>query len=78
MHKLYHHYLRHQRNNEEFAKLQDLCNKIDNLISKSKKKFDQNINRKLNDPSTSSKIDWSIMKTFFNCKNVPAIPPFAF
>ena len=37
MHKLYNHYLKHQRNNEDFAKLEYLRNEIDNLISKSKK-----------------------------------------
>ena len=36
-HKLYHHYLRHQRNNKDFAKLEYLHNEIDDLISKSKK-----------------------------------------
>ena len=76
-HKLYHRYLRHKRNNEYFAKLAFFRNEIDNLISRSKKDYYQNINRKLNDPLTSSKIYWSIMKTFFNGTNVPVIPPFA-
>ena len=73
-HKLYHRYLRHKRNNEDFAKLEYLRNEIDNLTSKSKKDCYQNINRKLNDPLTSSKTNWSIMKTFFNGKKVPVIP----
>ena len=75
-HKLYHHYLRNQRSNEDFAKLEYLRNEIDNLISKSKKEYYQNINRKLNDLSTSSKTYWSIMKmvNFFNGKKVPVIP----
>ena len=73
-HQLYHRYLRHKRNKEYFAKLEHLRNEIDNLISKSKKEY-QNINRKLNDPLTSSKTYWSIMKTFFNGKKVPVIPP---
>ena len=64
-HKLCHRYLRYKRNNKEFAKLEDLCNEIDDLISKSKKEYYQNINRKLNDPSTSSKTYWSIMNFFF-------------
>ena len=33
------------------------------------------MNRKLNDPLTSSITYWSIMKTFFNGKKVPAISP---
>ena len=49
-HMLYYRYLRHKRNNEDFAKLEYLCNKIDNLISKSKMKYYENINRKISDP----------------------------
>ena len=38
-HKLYHLYLRQKRNNENLAKLEYLRNKIDNLISKSRKEY---------------------------------------
>ena len=77
--KLYHQYLRHKRNNEDFAKLEYLPNEIDNLLSKSKKEYYQNINRKLNDPSVKpGKTYWPIMKTFFNWKNVPVIRPLLF
>ena len=48
-HKLYPRYLRHQTNNKDFVKLDDLRNEIDNLIPISKKKYYQNINRKLSD-----------------------------
>ena len=64
-HKLYLCYLRHKRNNKDFAKLGHLRNEIGNLISKSKKEYYQDINRKLNDLLTNSKTYWSIMKTFF-------------
>ena len=77
-HKSYHRYLRHKRNNEDFAKLEHLRNGIDNLISKSKKEYHHDINRKLNDPLTSSKTYRSIMKTFFNGKKLPVIPPLLF
>ena len=75
---MYHRYLRNKRNNEDFAKLEYLRNEIDNLIFKSKKEYCQNINRKLNDPLTSSKTNWSIMNTFFNGKNVPVVSPLLF
>ena len=74
-HKLYDLYLRRKRNNEDFAKLEHLRNETDNLISKSKNEYYQNINRKLNDPLTKSKTYWSTMKTFFRGKKVPVIPP---
>ena len=62
--KMYHRYLRHKRSNKDFAQLEHLRDEIDNLISKSKKEYYQNIDRKLNDPLTRSKTYWSIMKTF--------------
>ena len=65
-HSLYHHYIRHQRNKVDFSKLEDLLSEIDNLMSKYKKEYYHNINRKLNDPSANSKTFWSIMKNFFN------------
>lgn len=37
--KLYHRYLRHKRNNEDFAQLKYLSNEIDNPISKCKKEY---------------------------------------
>ena len=74
-HKLYHCCLRHKRYNKDFAKLEHLHNEIGTLISKSKKEYYQDINRKLNDPFTSSKTYWSIMKAFFNGKKVPVTPP---
>ena len=40
-HKLYHLYLRHKRKKEHFAKLEDICNEVDNLISKSKEEYQQ-------------------------------------
>ena len=72
-HKLYHCYLRHQKNNKE-----DLQNENDNLISKSKKEYYQNIDRKLDNQSITCKTFSSVMKTFFNGKKVPAMPPLLF
>ena len=39
-----------------------------NIIKPSKENFCNNIAKKLNDPNTSSKKYWSIMKTFVNGK----------
>ena len=40
-----------------------------NIIKSSKENFYNNLAKKLNDPSTSNKAYWSIMKTFINGKN---------
>ena len=77
-HIFYHRYVRHKRNNEDFAKLEHLRSENDNLVSKSEEEHYQDTNKKLNDLLTSSKTYWSIMKTFFNGKKVPVISPMLF
>ena len=45
-----------------------------NIIKSSKENFYFNLAKKLNDPSTSNKTYWSIMKTFVNDKKNPYYP----
>ena len=73
--KFYRQYMRHQTHVSSLLKVENLLNKISNLITKSNEKYSQCINSKLNDASLSNKIYWSILKTFCDGKNVPAIPP---
>ena len=73
--KFYHEYMRHQTQISSLLEVEDLCNEISNLITKSKEKYYQRIDAKLNDPSLSNKTYWSMLKTFYNAKNVPIIPP---
>ena len=56
-------------------KVEDLRNEMSNLIAKSKEKYYQRHNAKLNDPTISNKTYLPILKTFYNSKNVPIIPP---
>ena len=44
------------------------------MISKSKKEYDDQLSKKLNDPLTSSKTYWSILKTFCSGTKIPLIP----
>ena len=71
----YRQYMRHQMQISSLLKVEDLRNKISNLFTKSKEKYYQRINAKLNDPSLSNKTYWSILKTFYNGKKVSIIPP---
>ena len=73
--KFYRQYMRHQRQVSSLLKVENLLNKISNLITKSNEKYSQRINSKLNDASLSNKTNWSILKTFYDGKKVPAIPP---
>ena len=70
---LYRQHMRHQTQISSLLKV-DLHIEISNLITKSKEKYYQRINTKLNDHSLSNKTYWSILKTFYNGKKVPIIP----
>ena len=48
--------------------LQKTDAELTNIIKSSKEIFYNNLMKKLNDPTTSKKVYWSIMKTFINGK----------
>ena len=45
------------------------------MILSRKKKYYHNLSLKLNDPKTSAKTYWSILKCFYNNSKIPLIPP---
>ena len=49
--------------------------KVSQLISESKEKYYNKLSMELNNPKTSSKTYWSILKTFYNGRKIPIIPP---
>ena len=71
----YRQYMRHEMQISSLLKVRNLRNEISNLITKSKEKYYQLINAKLNDPLSSNKTYWSILKTFYNGEKIPFIPP---
>ena len=71
----YRQYTRHPTQIISLLKVENLGNEISNLITKSKEKYYQHINAKLNNPSLSNKTFWSILKTFYNGKKVCIILP---
>ena len=50
-------------------------NQVSKIISKRKEEYNYHLVSKLNNPSTSAKTYWSIIKTFYNGSEVPLIPP---
>ena len=48
--------------------LQKTDAELTNIIKSSKENFYNNLTKKLNDPTTSKKVYWSIMKTSINGK----------
>ena len=59
----------------DYQKLHDIGSEISQMISKRKKEYYDQLSKKLNDPLTSSKTYWSILKTFYSGTKIPLIPP---
>ena len=55
--------------------LQTLINEINTLITSTKDLYYDNLAKKLNNPLLQAKTYWSILKTFYNDKKIPIIPP---
>ena len=50
-------------------------NELNDLISQTKTLYYENLAKKLNNPLLQAKTYWSILKTFYNDKKIPLIPP---
>ena len=48
---------------------------VSQLIEKSKDEYYHGLGKRLNDPNTSAKSYWTILKTFYNKRKIPLIPP---
>ena len=68
-------YLKHGKRNCDYIELQRSIEELSEDISKSKEQCYDCVAKKLNNPRTSPKTYWTIMKTFYNGKKIPLIPP---
>ena len=59
----------------EYLMLQDASQQISDLIQSSRVDYFSRLAKKLNNPKTSAKTYWKILKTFVNGKKIPSIPP---
>ena len=59
----------------KFIDLQNLSKEISTMILERKEKYYNHLSMKLNNPNTSAKTYWSILKSFYNDSKVPLIPP---
>ena len=59
----------------KFIDLQNLSKEISTMILERKEKYYNHLSMKLNNPNTSAKTYWSILKSFYNGSKVPLIPP---
>ena len=72
---LFKQYIQNGRFESDFILIERLGNELSDLISQTKALYYENLARKLNNPLLQAKTYWSILKTIYNDKKVPLIPP---
>ena len=72
--EIYKHFQRNN-NNQQLEYLDNLTCRLANLVEEEKANYYDRLSRMLNDPKTSSKKYWSLLKTLMNGKKTPIIPP---
>ena len=63
------------KNYDAYLKLQTISTELSEMIFKRKNNHHHQLSDKLNDPETSTKAYWSILKTLYNGKKILLIPP---
>ena len=72
---MYNKYLQNRRFESDFVLLETLITELNKLIATTKALYCENLGKKLNNPLVQAKTYWSILKTFYNGKKIPLIPP---
>ena len=68
-------YLYNGKKSSDYDLLQTITTTISKTIIDSRSEYFHRLSVKLNNPKTSSKAYWKILKTFTNGKKIPSIPP---
>ena len=63
------------RKDQDLLALENARKDVSNVILKAKEDYYLRLGAKLNDPMLAKKSYWSIVKTLFNGKKIPVIPP---
>ena len=71
--QLYNTYIKNSYKDNDYNMLHEAINEVSKIISKRKEEYHYHLASKLNNPSTSAKTYWSILKTFYNSKKVSLI-----
>ena len=59
---------------KDYFQLQEATNVVSQIVSNRNQEYFNNIALKLNNPGTSAKTYWSILKTCYNRNKIPVIP----
>ena len=73
--QLYEVYTKNCRNEVDFLNLKNSITELNDLVSTSKTSYYENFGKKLNEPTIQTKSSWSILKSFYNNRKNPLIPP---
>ena len=73
--RVYKEYIKNGRPEDLYYLLQNLTSEISSYISKCKNDYFIRLGKKLGDPSRSIKTYWATLRTLWNGKKVPNIPP---
>ena len=68
-------YIKNGRKSEDCDLLTNTSQQLSVIINNRKASHYSHLTKKFNDPKTSNKAFWSILKTFVNDKKIPVIPP---
>ena len=72
---MYKNYKRNGKKIEDYELLTKALSEVSQLIVKGKVEYYYQLGKRLNDPSTSAKSYRTILKTFYNKRKIPVIPP---
>ena len=74
-HKVCRDYLKNGKTEADYMYVHHAISEVSLIISESKDKYYNKLTFKFSNPKTSSKIYCSILKTFYNGRKTPIIPP---
>ena len=63
--------MKNGRKDSDYAKFQEATSIVTEVISRRKVEYQNHIALKLNNPMTTTKTYWSVLKKFYNAKEVP-------
>ena len=72
---MYKNYKRNGKKAEDYKLLTMAVSEVSQLIEKNKDEYYYRLGKQLNDPSPSAKSYWTTLKTFYNKRKIPLIPP---
>ena len=72
---LFKQYLKNGKIAHDYQNLQFAITKMSDYVTERKNEYNFQLSQSLNNPATSAKTYWTILKTFYSGKKIPLIPP---